>query len=85
MQIKDGIEYHSLYEYLNSPAGPKLGDEVNKAAIKTKQEYVTQYVEVLNYEGEVFCYTKKFLDEYFNKQMEESFTLDEDELEDLPF
>jgi len=84
MQIKDGIEYHSLYEYLESPAGPKLGDEVNKAAIKTKQEYVTQYIEQGGYKGNVFCYTKDFLDEYFNKQMEENFSPESEE-EDLPF
>jgi hypothetical protein len=84
MQIKDGIEYHSLYEYLESPAGPKLGDEVNKAAIKTKQEYVTQYIEQGGYKGNVFCYTTKFLDEYFNKQMEENFSPESEE-EDLPF
>jgi hypothetical protein len=27
MQIKNGIEYHSLYEYLGYAAGPELGDE----------------------------------------------------------
>ena len=84
MQIKNEVEYHSLYEYLGYPAGPKLGDEVNKAAIKTKQEYVTQYVENPVYEGEVFCYTTKFLDEYFNKHMEENFSPEPEE-EDLPF
>jgi len=85
MQIKNGIEYYSLYEYLDSPAGPKLGDDVNKAAIKNKQEYVKQEVSNPVFKGEVFCYTKKFLNEYFNKPMEESFTLDENEYEDLPF
>tara|TARA_B100001559_G_scaffold301682_1_gene288807 strand:+ start:2143 stop:2355 length:213 start_codon:yes stop_codon:yes gene_type:complete len=65
MQIKNGVEYHSLYEYLGYAAGPSLGDKVNKAAIKTKQEYVTQEVKNPVFEGEVFCYTREFLNEYF--------------------
>ena len=68
MQIKNGIEYHSLYEYLGYAAGPNLGDKVNEAAIKANQEYVTQKVSNPVYKGEVFCYTKKFLDEYFANQ-----------------
>jgi hypothetical protein len=84
MQIKNRIEYHSLYEYLGYPAGPKLGDEVNKVAIKAKQKYVTQFIEQGDYHGDVFCYTTKFLDEYFNKQMEENFSPEPEE-EDLPF
>ena len=65
MQIKNGVEYHSLYEYLGYAAGSSLGDKVNKAAIKTKQKYVTQEVKNPVFEGEVFCYTLEFLDEYF--------------------
>ena len=76
MQIEDGIEYHSLYEYLGYAAGKKLGNKVNKAAKKTKQKYVTQEVSNPVYEGEVFCYTKKFLDEYFEIK---------NKYEDLPF
>ena len=87
MQIKNGIEYHSLYEYLGKPAGPKLGDEVNKAAMKHKQQHVTQEVSNPVYKGEVFCYTTKFLDEYFyaieNKETYNKYP--EPEEEDLPF
>jgi hypothetical protein len=89
MQIKNGIEYHSLYEYLGYPAGLKLGDEVNKVAMKNKQEYVTQKVSNPVYEGEVFCYTKEFLDEYFytieNKEPFNKYPEPEPEEEDLPF
>lgn len=87
MQIKNGIEYHSLYEYLGYAAGPDLGDKVNKAAIKSKQKYVTQHIEQGGYKGEVFCYTPKFLDEYFyeveNKETYNKYP--EPEEEDLPF
>jgi len=87
MKIENEVEYHSLYEYLGYPAGPRLGDEVNKAAIKSKQEYVTQYIEQGGYKGNVFCYTKDFLDEYFyaieNKKPFNKYP--EPEEEDLPF
>ena len=76
MQVEDGIEYHSLYEYLGYAAGKKLGNKVNKAAKKKKQKYVTQEVSNPVYEGEVFCYTKEFLDEYFEIK---------NKYEDLPF
>ena len=68
MQIKKGIEYHSLYEYLGYAAGSELGDEVNKAAIEENHEYVTQKVNNPVYEGEVFCYTEEFLNKYFANQ-----------------
>ncbi len=68
MQIKNGIEYHSLYEYLGYAAGPNLGNRVNKAAIKINQEYITQEVDNPMFKGEVFCYTKEFLNEYFANQ-----------------
>ena len=83
MQIKDGKEYHSLYEYLGYPARKKLGKEVNKVSQKTKQKIVTQYVENEKYKGKVFCYTIEFLDEYFKKQVDKAFT--QDEYDDLPF
>ena len=60
-----GREYYSLYEYLGHAAGPALGEEVNKVAIKQKQKIVQQEVENKVYTGKVFCYTKEFLDEYF--------------------
>jgi len=89
MQTKNGTEYYSLYEYLGYPAGPKLGDKVNKVAMKAKQEYVTQYIEQGNYKGDVFCYTTKFLDEYFyaveNKEPYTKYPDPDPEEEDLPF
>jgi|TARA_B100001059_G_C17387902_1_gene357624 hypothetical protein len=87
MQTIDGIEYHSLYEYLGKAAGPTLGDEINKVAMKHKQKYVTQHVEHGGYNGEVFCYTKKFLDDYFYaKENNEEFVLPQDTYDgDLPF
>ena len=58
---------------------------INKASLKAKTKYVTQYVEQGGYKGEVHCYTEKFLDEYFDNQMEKNFSPEPDELDDLPF
>ena len=85
MQIRKGIEYHSLYEYLGHPAGPKLGEKVNKASIKTKHKYVTQHVEQGDFKGEVFCYTKEFLDEYFHVKQQINEYPEPEEEKDLPF
>ncbi len=87
MQIRDEIEYYSLYEYLGKAAGPTLGDEINKAAMKYKQKYVKQEVSNPVYKGEVFCYTKSFLDSYFYaKENNEEFVLSQDTYDgDLPF
>jgi hypothetical protein len=87
MQIKNGIEYHSLYEYLGYAAGPELGDVVNKVAMKENHKYVTQYIEQGGFKGNVFCYTTKFLDEYFYAlENNEPFNkYPESEEEDLPF
>ena len=68
MQVKDKIEYYSLYEYLGRAAGRDLGTQVNKVATKTKQPFITQRVSNSTYDGEVFCYTEEFLNEYFKKQ-----------------
>jgi hypothetical protein len=87
MQTVDGIEYHSLYEYLGKAAGPILGDEINKVAMENNQKYVTQKVSNPVYDGEVHCYTKKFLDSYFYaKENNEEFVLPQDTYDgDLPF
>jgi hypothetical protein len=61
---------------LGHAAGSDLGDEVNKEAIKTKQKYVTQKVSNPMYEGEVFCYTKEFLNSFFKIK---------EEIDNLPF
>jgi hypothetical protein len=68
MRVKDKIEYYSLYEYLGYAAGGDLGTQVNEAATKTKQPIITQEISNRVYSGRVFCYTKKFLNEYFKKQ-----------------
>jgi len=87
MQIKNEVEYHSLYEYLGYAAGKELGGKVYAASKKTKQPIVQQYVEQGGYKGNVFCYTKNFLDEYFyaieNKEPFNKYP--EPEEEDLPF
>ena len=80
-----GREYYSLYEYLGHAAGPALGEEVNKVAIKQKQKIVQQEVENKVYTGKVFCYTKEFLDEYFEYKQNESTNIEQVEEDDLPF
>tara|TARA_R110000744_G_scaffold219262_1_gene338012 strand:+ start:120 stop:383 length:264 start_codon:yes stop_codon:yes gene_type:complete len=87
MQIRNKVEYYSLYEYLGKAAGPILGDEVNEAAIKHRQKFVQQQVSNPSYNGEVFCYTKKFLDDYFYaKENNEELVLPQDTYDgDLPF
>ena len=65
MKTIEEVKYYSLYEYLGHAAGPSLGEEVNKAAMKKKQKLVQQEVKNKVYTGKVFCYTKEFLDEYF--------------------
>ena len=68
MQIKDETEYYSLFEYLGYAAGGDLGTQVNGVATKTKQPFITQRVSNPGFNGEVFCYTKNFLNEYFKKK-----------------
>ena len=90
MKTVNGREYYSLYEYLGHPAGADLGAEVNEVAVKQKQEYVTQEVNMSTYKGKVFCYTKEFLEEYFAyKQIIKNYSIPELEDvaddDDLPF
>ena len=65
MKKIDGKIYYSLYEYLGHAAGGALGMEVNEVAIKQRQKIVRQFIENKVFTGEVFCYKKEFLDEYF--------------------
>ena len=87
MQVKDKVEYYSLYEYLGKAAEPGLGAEINKVAIKHKQRYVTQPVENPKFKGTVFCYTKAFLDGYFYaKENNTEFIIAQDTYDgDFPF
>jgi len=63
----NGKTYYSLYEYLGKAAGEELGLKVNAVAIEKNQPIVKQYVENSVFKGKVMCYTKNFLDSYFNK------------------
>ncbi|MDB4378223.1 hypothetical protein N9Z41_00485 [bacterium] len=55
----------SLYDYLGKAGGTVLGDKVNAYAQIRKQPFKQRYVENPVYKGNVFLYTKEFLDEYF--------------------
>ena len=82
----NGVEYYSLYEYLGKAAGPNLGTKVNAEAINQTQPLVKQHIENPAYKGKVLCYTKKFLDSYFDKKHNpnlEYFHTTKDD--DLPF
>ena len=85
MKTIDGKNYYSLYEYLERAAGPSLGQEVNEVAIKQRQKIVRQFVKNRVFTGEVFCYTKEFLDEYFEYKQKESTNIEQVEEDDLPF
>lgn len=65
MQIKNGINYYSLYEYLGHKAGGELGKLINLSAQKTNQPKIQQEVSNPVYKGLVQCYTREFLDSYF--------------------
>ncbi len=58
----------SLYDYLGKAGGTVLGDKVNAYAQIRKQPFKQRYVENPVYTGEVFLYTREFLDEYFKVQ-----------------
>jgi hypothetical protein len=75
----------SLYEYLGYAAGGELGKQVNEAAKKAKISVTTQEVSNPKYTGTVMKYPKYFLDEYFDKQKQQTkidwtVTPDDDEL-----
>lgn len=55
----------SLYDYLGRAAGSALGNKVNNYAQIRKQPFETRYISNSAYTGNVFLYTKEFLDEYF--------------------
>lgn len=58
----------SLYDYLGKAGGAALGDKVNAYAQLRKQPYKTRNISNPVYTGEVFLYTREFLDEYFKVQ-----------------
>lgn len=61
----ENITYYSLYEHLGVPAGGELGGKVYKAAKNKLQKVQSQMVKGKKYNGSVLCYTKEFLDNYF--------------------
>ena len=56
----------SLYDYLGEAAGPELGKDVYKVALKMKEPVSTREVETTYYNGKVMLYRKEFLKEYFD-------------------
>jgi hypothetical protein len=60
-------EYVSLFDYLGSPAGEKLGYEVATAAGKAGEPTKTKMVANAKYKGRVNMFRREFLNEYFNK------------------
>lgn len=58
----------SIYDYLGKAGGAALGDKVNAYAQLRKQPYKTRHISNPVYTGDVFLYTREFLDEYFKVQ-----------------
>jgi hypothetical protein len=74
----------SLYDYLGRAAGQELGREVNRAAMLSNQPVATRRVSNSKYKGEVFLYTKQFLDSYFSKS-QGGYVIVNTENDELPF
>tara|TARA_R110002153_G_scaffold118517_1_gene263275 strand:- start:344 stop:724 length:381 start_codon:yes stop_codon:yes gene_type:complete len=55
----------SLYEYTGKPDENGTGLKVNAYARIKKQPFKQRELNLKNYTGKVFLYTKEFLDEYF--------------------
>lgn len=70
---KEAEEYQSLYEFRGHAAG-KIGDDAKQVYEEAKRrgiEVKTQEIDVPTYKGSVMRYPKSFLQEYFNKPVEE--------------
>jgi len=76
------MEYLSLYDYLNTPAGMELGLEVKKYADENDIPTKTREISNPKYQGKVILYPKDFLDLYFRKPFDEEI---DDPFDDLPF
>ena len=61
----------SLMDYLGQPAGPELGKEVAATAVALRETIQEQHVSNPKYTGKVKLYRREFLDEYFNKKVDE--------------
>jgi|TARA_R110000824_G_scaffold113142_1_gene262727 hypothetical protein len=58
----------SLYDYQGHPDQNGTGLKVNAYAQLKKHPYKQRDLELPNYTGKVFIYTKEFLDEFFEIQ-----------------
>lgn len=77
----------SLYEYLGHAAGPKLGEEVNRAAKRMGVPYNSKELDHPKYKGKIMIYPESFLNDYFGKSAVEDKPVNgwEDADDDLPF
>ena len=68
-KMEEVIEYQSLYEFLNKPAGSKLGLQIYEEwKIQNPEiEPLSKHVENPSYQGTVRMYPKNFLEQYFSK------------------
>ena len=56
----------SLFDYLGQKAGPELGKDVYKAALREKEPTAVREISNKAYTGKVMLYRKEFLKEYFD-------------------
>ena len=56
----------SLYDYLGQKAGPELGKDVYKSAVREKEPVDIREISNKAYTGKVMLYRKEFLKEYFD-------------------
>jgi len=63
-------KYYTLFEYLNRPAGAKLGWNVAVAANKQNIKPIVKEISNPKYKGQVNAYPHWFLNQYFNNKTE---------------
>lgn len=57
---------YSLFDYLGQKAGPELGKDVYKTAVKEKEPVGIREISNKAYTGKVVLYRREFLKEYFD-------------------
>ena len=57
---------YSLFDYLGQKAGPELGKDVYKSALREKEPVGVREISNKAYTGKVMLYRKEFLKEYFD-------------------
>tara|TARA_R110002050_G_scaffold35588_4_gene89242 strand:- start:96 stop:362 length:267 start_codon:yes stop_codon:yes gene_type:complete len=57
---------YSLFDYLGQKAGPELGKDVYKTALREKEPVGIREISNKSYTGKVMLYRKEFLKEYFD-------------------